>query len=627
MEPLNSSPVRLMRCETGQKLSMLKPGTVFDKKYEIVRHIGAGGFAHVYEAIDRELSRSVALKILHHNVEFNDIDKARFKQEARLIAKLNHPGIIQCYRIDESDGTLFICMELFASSSLAQLIADDALHWRDSVKICIQAARALQVAHDVGIAHRDVSPKNILVQRASGGDSFVVKIVDFGLAKEMNNGQALTVGGTAVGSLHYMSPEQCMGERADARSDVYSLGAVLYQSITGTPMFVLNTVEENMHAHVCEEPVPPSARKDFGEAGSALDTVITKAVAKQPDHRYATMADFAADLETLLAGGNIRQLALASCVGGTDVKGGMRRQLIFAGLAAGLVLIATTSFAVSSIMNQKQSSNNLSSLSRTTISQLDKFDTEAARKNDLEMCETTLANEAAYFAANPRKFSAFIDSHNLVQVISQLKAGTPPDTWFAALNDPEQRCLVYLRAANCTASGLLQHKLLDVAYRTGALPNFPVFCKPEIGAYLLLRAHHESTTKATERAKRTVQFLRCQRVTCQDNYQTMIHSKLIEARFLEQEQRFAEACDKYFAVIDELQQPNEYSAAFKAERTVFAQLMAAPLKLKLGDPKAAYTLIESAEKNPACKRSQDGVIDYPKLAADHKAEILRVLSQ
>jgi serine/threonine protein kinase len=274
--------------------------------YRILRQVGKGGMGVVYEAEDSKLGRRVALKFLPENTRRDPQSLERFLREARAASALNHPGICTIHAIEEHDGRTFIAMELLEGQTLDKLIPFGALPIARTIEIGIQLADALDTAHKKGIIHRDIKPANIFVT-----DRGAVKILDFGLAKLLPEHHAdfggetlgdsetllLTSPGTAVGTISYMSPEQARGEELDARSDLFSLGCVLYQLVTSKLPFPGNTSAVVFDNILHTAPVAPITLNP--DAPVELERILNKALEKDRDVRYQVAAELRADLKRL----------------------------------------------------------------------------------------------------------------------------------------------------------------------------------------------------------------------------------------------------------------------------------------------------------------------------------------
>jgi eukaryotic-like serine/threonine-protein kinase len=269
--------------------------------YRIVRKIGAGGMGEVYLAEDIKLDRKVALKLLPAEVSSNPERMRRFIQEAKAASALNHPNIITIHEIDEIDSRHFIATEFIDGETLRLRMKHGHLKLNDLLEIAIQATGALAAAHAAGIIHRDIKPENIMVRH----DGYV-KVLDFGLAKlTQPEGSSTdteaptkalvdTAAGTVVGTSYYMSPEQAKGKRIDVRTDLWSLGAVIYEMVAGHVPFEAETPNEVIGLILNKEP-PPLARYDR-EAPRELERIVSKALTKDLDERYQTAKDLLVDL-------------------------------------------------------------------------------------------------------------------------------------------------------------------------------------------------------------------------------------------------------------------------------------------------------------------------------------------
>jgi eukaryotic-like serine/threonine-protein kinase len=264
-------------------------------RYSVERSVGHGGMAQVYEGTDTVLGRTVAIKVLAPQYARDDAFVARFRREAQAAAKLNHPGVVSVYDTGSDDGVHYIVMEYVAGRTLAEVLEQEGrLQPERAAEIAAQVGQALSFAHAAGIIHRDVKPANIMLS-AQGS----VKVMDFGIARALST-QTLTQTATVLGTASYLSPEQAQGEAVDARSDLYSLGVVLYEMLTGRPPFTGDTPVAVAYKHVREDPRLPS--EVAPEVPSELDAVVMKAMAKNPANRYASASEMAEDLERAIRG-------------------------------------------------------------------------------------------------------------------------------------------------------------------------------------------------------------------------------------------------------------------------------------------------------------------------------------
>lgn len=270
-------------------------GNTIGNRYEVLEEAGIGGMATVYKAKDHVLNRDVAVKILKD--EFTtDVDFIkRFNSEAQSAASLSHPNIVSIYDVghEEEDNLYYIVMELIKGKTLKQIITkDEKLSWKWALNISIQIASALEVAHKNGIVHRDIKPHNIIIT-----EDGVAKVMDFGIAKAVSN-STMTAFGTTIGSVHYFSPEQAKGSATDARSDIYSLGVVMYEMLTGKVPFDADTPVSIALKHMQEE---PKAAIDVNpNIPTAVNDIVMKAMKKEPDERYQTATEMLADLSKAL---------------------------------------------------------------------------------------------------------------------------------------------------------------------------------------------------------------------------------------------------------------------------------------------------------------------------------------
>ena len=270
-------------------------GKIIGNRYEILQEAGNGGMATVYKAKDHVLNRFVAVKVLKDEYTTDADFIKRFNTEAQSAASLSHPNIVSIFDVghEEENNLYYIVMELIKGKTLKEIITKDgALSWKWAVNIAMQIASALELAHKTGIIHRDIKPHNIIIT-----EDGVAKVTDFGIAKAVSN-STITAFGTTIGSVHYFSPEQAKGGVTDAKSDLYSLGVVMYEMLTGKVPFDADTPVSVALKHMQEDPVPPIEIND--EIPSAVNQIVMKAMQKDPINRYQSATEMLADLSKAL---------------------------------------------------------------------------------------------------------------------------------------------------------------------------------------------------------------------------------------------------------------------------------------------------------------------------------------
>lgn len=287
--------------------------------YRIEARLGAGGMGDVYRAMHTRLGRPAAIKVLHPNQAADATFQARFLREARAAAALSHPNIVEVFDFGEQDGFSYLVMELVPDGSLRTLLQQRAqgAGWTLGLGVGLvrQAAEGLAYAHAHGMVHRDIKPDNLLLQRlnlatperrSESTESYLLKISDFGLARLLDEAGELTVTGMVMGTPTYMSPEQCQGGDLDGRSDLYSLGVVLYEVATGAPPFRVKSLSEAVFKHISMPPEPP--RTVQPDLPPALEEVILRCLAKHPEDRYASGLELADALDGALGDTELRTI-------------------------------------------------------------------------------------------------------------------------------------------------------------------------------------------------------------------------------------------------------------------------------------------------------------------------------
>jgi eukaryotic-like serine/threonine-protein kinase len=317
-------------------------GEVIAERYELEELVGSGGMSSVFRARDRLLERHVALKILHAHYAGDQETIERFRREARAVAQLSHPNIVTVIDRGQADDRQFIVFEYIDGQTLKEIVLERGpLPVRDAIELAIGVARGLAFAHANGIVHRDVKPQNVLLN----GDG-KPKVTDFGIARSLDV-DGVTQTGTVLGTSHYIAPEQASGRPVDAQTDVYSLGAVLYELLTGEPPFDGESFVTVVLKHVHEQ--PPSVLERRTDCPVRLAGVVERALAKDPADRFPTMDAFAAELEAILVAlergdpetaSTLTVPARAVSARPRRAAGARRSQLPFALAAVGAVLLA-----------------------------------------------------------------------------------------------------------------------------------------------------------------------------------------------------------------------------------------------------------------------------------------------
>src|SRR4051795_2532760 len=346
--PVGASPPRISG--SGRRVGrnpaaerdLAEIGTVLGGRYRVMELLGQGGMARIYRGHDNQLDRDVAIKILRPEYGRDPDFGSRFRHEAQAAASLNHPNIVAVYDYGQDEPGPFIVMELVDGEDLASIIKrSGALPPRQAARITAEAARALHAAHQRGIVHRDVKPSNIMIDRDGR-----VKVADFGIARAVAEAQ-MTLPGTTLGSVHYFSPEQARGDQTTPASDIYSLGIVLFELLTGHRPWEADSAAAVAMARLAgPAPDPSSLRSGIPADLVAIDR---KALAPEPADRWSSAASMAAALEAFLAGTAVPGLAGggadATMAGGAAAAGLAAAGLAGAGTGAARPGVSTTATA------------------------------------------------------------------------------------------------------------------------------------------------------------------------------------------------------------------------------------------------------------------------------------------
>ncbi len=267
---------------------MIKPGMYISERYEIIDKVGSGGMADVYRAKCHRLNRYVAMKILKPEYSSDRNFVSKFRAEAQSAAGLSHPNIVNVYDVGDDEGLYYIVMELVEGITLKKFIErKGTLEIKEAIGISIQIAQGMEAAHANHIIHRDIKPQNIIISRDGK-----VKVTDFGIAKAATSN---TVSQNAVGSVHYLSPEQARGGYSDEKSDIYSLGVTLYEMLCGKVPFAGDNSVSVALSHINDEATP--IREIRPDVPVSIEKIVQKCMQKKPERRYLSASELIADLK------------------------------------------------------------------------------------------------------------------------------------------------------------------------------------------------------------------------------------------------------------------------------------------------------------------------------------------
>lgn len=334
LQPDSTSPAAEIEDEIKKNLG---------DKYEVLSLVGRGGMGAVYKVRDKNLHKTFAIKVLNSNLVEDKSSVKRFEQEARAASHLTHPNLVAVYDFGMGGGGApFLVMDYLDGTSLAELIGKEGfIDAPRALDIFIQVVEAVAHAHLKGVIHRDIKPNNIIVTRAENGTDFV-KLIDFGIAKvlpsEARATQNLTQTGEIFGSPLYMSPEQCQGQKLDARSDIYGIGCVMYEALTGRPPFEGDNPIQTILKHINESPVPINTLKQDYQIPKDLERLILRCLEKEPADRYQSAHDLLKDLEHVRDGKPIKITKLRRR--GAGKKAVLVRALAILAILSSLSMIA-----------------------------------------------------------------------------------------------------------------------------------------------------------------------------------------------------------------------------------------------------------------------------------------------
>lgn len=341
-------------------------GLILDGKYKLIASLGQGGMGSVFRAQRLHIGDEVAVKLLHRDLVREKQALERFRREARTAAMIRHPNVVSIYDFNDGTGEAYIVMELVRGVSLGNLLRREGrMPPERAVRLMLDICAGVGVAHRQGLLHRDLKPDNVIVAPPSHEEEEeTAKVVDFGLAKvrDASVQSALTQTGAVLGTLYYMSPEQCNGEELDARADVYSLGAMLYEMLTGGPPFRSNNFAGLISKHLHEPPphFPPSLG-----VSRAIEDVCLRALAKDRNHRQADAVAFGRDLQKALTA----PAGFQPTVSVTTRRSPLRWIIAAAGVFVTLIAIVGIGIAIQFGVNRMQKSRNVAENVNQTVKQ------------------------------------------------------------------------------------------------------------------------------------------------------------------------------------------------------------------------------------------------------------------
>jgi len=365
-------------------------GEVIADRYELQELVGSGGMSTVYRAYDRDLQRTVAVKVLHSRYADDDEYTERFRREARMAAQLSHPGVVLVIERGDHGDRPYIVFEYVEGENLKQLVdREGPLPVERALELAIQVARGLSVAHGKGLVHRDVKPQNILLN-----GSGQAKVTDFGIARSLEMQGGVTQTGAVLGTSDYLSPEQAQGGRVSESSDVYSLGVVLYEMLTGELPFAGDNFVAVAMQHI-NQPAPWVTERR-PDVPVRLESAVARALAKDPRERFATMAEFCGELEDCLVEVRTGETGAPTAVIGAPARPASparRRRgraaiplvLVAVGLALAAVVLALVLTNESTSPNGNAGAGTTTSIELTGVGAWDPFGTDGEHDEDASL--------------------------------------------------------------------------------------------------------------------------------------------------------------------------------------------------------------------------------------------------
>ena len=388
-------------------------------RYRIVKELGKGNMGVVYQAHDPQIDRSVALKVLRPDRVVSEAFVSRFLKEARAIGRLSHPHIVTVYDVGEDNGTIYIAMEYLQGEPFNDVIRAGRLSIEQSVEIACQVADALDYAHGRGIVHRDIKPSNIILDAQNK-----VKLTDFGIARIEDAASAgQTQAGEILGTPIYMSPEQVMGQTVDGRSDLYSLGVILYEMVAGRRPFTGNNIAALFRSITQDTPEAPDAINPF--VNPRLSRAIMQSLDKRPENRFQTGRELAAALGTL--GAPVRQESAP------PRRGAARKGYL---IAAAMVLLAAFSLSGYWIFARRPGSESLPGGAATSVRDGGNVAAvETTSPGGSVDVQEVVQSAALRISSDPSAAQVYIDSH--LKGTTPLEMDLPLGKYEVRINSPE----------------------------------------------------------------------------------------------------------------------------------------------------------------------------------------------